>query len=182
MYKNRLLIFTMAGALGIAACERKAPVVIIQGNPAEDLAGVDSDAKTRTRETNKLGQAIDEYAAHPTAEAGAEVKKRFASLDGEVAELELFVAKSKGVEREEANAKLRNLQAYRASEAARFGKLPANSAELSGVRVDSRTGAEKAEQKARDIGDTIEAGAKRAGDSIKEAAERTKDAVKDAVQ
>ncbi len=167
----------MAGIITLAGCGRKNPIVIVPGDPSEESVG--AEARTKTRETNQLGKAIDAYAAHPTAEASEEVKKRFLSLDGEVADLQLFVAKSKGAEREEATAKLNNLQSYRTAELLRFGALPAypGSPVSSEARNDSRTGSEKVEQKARDLADTLEAGAKRAGDSIKEAAERTKEAV-----
>jgi hypothetical protein len=184
MFKNHFLIFTAAGAVSIAGCGRETSVVVVPRSSIEEPVAVDPDPKTRTRETHKLGQAIDQYAAHPSAEGGAEVRKRFASLDGEVAELELFVAKSKGAEREEATAKLHNLQSYRASEAIRFTNLtgPSSLPASSETQVPARTGVEKVEQKARDIGDTLEAGAKKAGETIKEAAERTKEAVKETVQ
>lgn len=76
--------------------------------------------QTKTLETSRLGTAIDLYERSATAENHADVKKAFAELDGEIAELEALVAQRSGGEREEAAVKLKNLQTYRAKETLRF--------------------------------------------------------------
>ncbi|MES2571095.1 MAG: hypothetical protein V4710_13695 [Verrucomicrobiota bacterium] len=181
MRGDYLLIATVA--LSLAACERKGSTVIVETRPPHS-SPAEAIPPITTRETKKLGEAIDSFQAHPTAEASAEVKKRFAELDGEIAELELSAAKSSGREQEEANAKVRNLQSYRMTEAARFTRIQGPSTDRlpSETPPDSRTATDKVEDKARDVGDRLEAGAKKAGEVIKDAAERTGEAVKDVVR
>jgi hypothetical protein len=145
--------------LAITACERKT-VVVVESPPVEPVA------KTKTFETAALKAAIDSYERAPTNEAAANVRKRFAELDSEIAELEGRVARKSGDERAEAAQKLANLTAYRAAETARFAK--AQAAAPSGVRVDARSGAEKVEDAARRTGEALKDAAKETGNAIKD--------------
>src|SRR5215213_7191824 len=114
-------------ALGLAiafagmGCERKTIVIKTSfSTPAPDPV-----PQTKTLETARLGNAVDTFQREPTAENRTDAKKAFADLDGEIAELEEYVAKHTGGEREEAAVKLRNLQAYRAAETTRFTAIEA---------------------------------------------------------
>lgn len=169
-------IFSTVALLALSGCERKS-VVVVEAPSPEPIA------RTKTFETARLKSAIDSYERTPNSENAADVHKAFAELDGEIAELETHVAKKTGNERAEAAQKLANLTAYRTGEAARFGKAQA-AAGVNGtageVRIDARTGAEKAEDAARNTGDTIKNAAKDVGDAIKDAGKKAGDAIKDA--
>ena len=148
-----------------AGCERK--TVVVELTPATPVP--EPVAKTKTLETARLGAAVNAYERSPSEITLADVKKALADLDGEIAELEGLVAKRSGGERDEAAAKLRNLQAYRAAETARF--TAAQAAAPLGVRPagDARSGAQKLEDSAKRAGNTLEDAAKRTGDAIKDA-------------
>jgi hypothetical protein len=119
-------------------------------------------------ETSQLGMAMDAYERTPTEEHRADVRKAFAELDGEIAELETLVAQRTGNSRDEAATKLRNLQTYRTGETARF--TAAQAAAMAKVRTEGNagTGAEKVEDGAKRVGRTIEDAAKRAGEAVKD--------------
>ena len=163
MSRIRLLILTIL-AVPFVGCERKTVVVMEQ--PAPPLT--EPAARTTTLETSKLGAAIDAYERGPTEEHRADVRKAFAKLDAEIAELEALVAQRTGTPRDEAATKMRNLQAYRAAETARFTALQAMV--VAGVQTegDARTGAEKVEDGAKRVGRTLEDAAKRAGEAVKD--------------
>lgn len=167
MTHRLLLTLSLMAVVSLVACDRK--VVVVEVPPATPMP--EPVAKMRTLETSRLGAAVDAYEQRPSEENRADVKKALADLDGEIAELEALVAKRTGGERDEAAVKLKNLQSYRTAETARFTAAQAK-APL-GVRepADSRSGAEK-----------LEEGAKRVGNSIEDAAKRTGDAIKDAVR
>lgn len=152
------------GLLTIAACERK--IVVIEVPPATPAA--EPVAKTKTLETARLGEAVDAYERNPTAENMADAKKAFAKLDGEIAELEAYIAKHSGSERAEAPAKHQNLTAYRTAETARFTTAQAK-APLTRTAPEAPTGAEKVENSARRVGNAIEDAAKDVGDAVKDA-------------
>lgn len=156
--------------LASVGCERK--TVVIEVPPPTPMA--EPVAKTKTLETSRLAGAIDAYETRPGAENSADVKKAFAKLDGEIAELEAYVAKHEGTERAEAAAKLKNMQEYRAAETARFTAVQAKSALSAPASspVDDRSGAEKAGDAARKAGHEIEDAAKKTGDAIKDAVRR----------
>ncbi len=128
----------------------------------------DPVAKTKTFETARLGEAIDNYERTPSEQNKAAVSTAFAELDGEIAELETLVAKREGTDRAEPAAKLKDLQAYRTKESARFvvaqGKAAVTSPEV------------------KNAADTVEDAAKRVGNSIENAARKTGEAIKDTVQ
>ncbi len=170
---NRLPLLVAVACLATAACERKTVVITVpQPTPvAEPTALAEPVAKTKTLETFRLGSAVDSYEREPTAEHHATVKKALAALDGEIAELEALVAKRTGEGRQEAAAKLQNLQTYRTAEMARFTAAQGKAPLVESSSPDARTGADK-------VGDA----AKRTGRSIEDAARRTGDAIKDAVR
>ncbi len=155
----------VVAALAVAGCERKA--VVIELPPATPTP--DPVAKTKTRETSRLGEAVDAYERQPDAGNQAAVKKALADLDGEIAELEGLVARRSGGEREEAAVKLRNLQAYRAGEVTRFNAAQVKAPLTPPASADGRSGAEELEDTARRVGNSVEDAARKAGDAIKDA-------------
>ena len=157
----------LAAALALMACERK--TVVVEVVPATPV--IEPVAKTKTLETSRVGSAVNAYERTPSAENHADVKKAFAELDGEIAELEALVAKRTGGERAEASAKQGHLQSYRTAKTARFTAVRAKSPLGVHPAADARSGAEK-----------VEDGAKRVGSSIEDAAKKTGDAIKDAVR
>ena len=162
--------------LALAACEKKETVTISIPTPTPIDLQRTPDTVTSTLETKKLGLAIDEFVAHPGEIEAANVKKAFADLDGEIAELQARVAETTGQDRAEAQGKLTNLQTYRAAETARFSvasvTVPASGA-VPVAPVDTRSGAEKVEDNvegaARRIGNSIENGVENVGDKIHDA-------------
>jgi len=171
------LSVTIAVLLSCAACDRQTPVVGEQPTPAAATV-----AKTDTLETRRFARAVDLYAKEPTAENAADVSRALADLNGEISELQERVANKTGGEREEAAAKLKNLQAYRTAESARFAAAQARAAVPVEPGLPPRTEAQKAGDALKEAGDKIEEGAKKAGDAIEDAARKTGDAVKDAVK
>ena len=161
MKARSLALFSAAGALAIAGCERKTVVV--------EVPTADPVARTKTLETSRLGAAVDAFERQPGAENHASVKLALAEIDGEIAELEALVAKRTGGEREEAAAKLRNLQTYHAAEMARFTVARAKAPLAAPASRDGRTGAEKVEDTAKRVGDSVEDAARKTGDAIKDA-------------
>ena len=159
-----LTAIAAAVAVSFSACERR--TVVVDVAPATPIP--EPVAKTRTLETSHLGAAVNSYERNPSAENLADVKKAFADLDGEIAELEGLVAKRNGGEREEAAAKLRNLRAYRAAEAARLTVAQAGATVGVPPAGDARSGAQKLEDAAKRTGNTLEDAAKRTGDAIKD--------------
>jgi hypothetical protein len=151
-----LLTFAATSLLAMTACEKRT-VVVVEKPPGEPIA------QTKTLETSGLKASIDAYEQAPTAERAADVRKAFAELDGEIAELQ------GGSEQAEAAQKLANLSAYRAAEAKRFEQ--AGGSRPTGIVVDPRPGVEKVEDAAR-----------KTGEALKDAAKETRDAIKDAVR
>ena len=149
--------------LSLAGCDRDS-VVIAPATPVPEPV-----AKTKTLETSRLGSAVDAYERNSNAENLADVKKALADLDSEIAELEALVAKRSGSERDEAAAKLHNLQTYRTAETARFTAAQAKAQVGLAPSGDARTGAEKVEDTAKNLGNSIEDAARRTGGAIKDA-------------
>lgn len=160
-----LSLVATAALLSTQGCERK--VVVVETAPATPLA--EPIARTKTLETSRLADAVNAYHSEPTSENHARVKKAVAELDGEIAELEELVAKRTGGSREEAAVKLRNLQAFRTAEVARFTASQAGVPLAAPAAPDARTGAEKVEDGVDRAGRTIEKGARKAGDAINDA-------------
>ncbi len=157
-------------AIGLVsfACEKKVEVIVPSPTPIDITRTPDS--ATNTLETKKLGVAIDLYVSTPSAENAANVKGAFADLDGEIAELEARVAKTGGSDRAEAQAKLTNMQTYRAKETARYTVAAATAPMSNTVEpVDTRTGAEKVEHTLDKVGNSIKRGTENVGDKIKDA-------------
>ena len=148
----------------LASCDRQ--VVIVEKVPATPVPI--PTTSTKTRETSRLGEAINVFERDPSAANQAAVKKALADLDGEIAELQEYIAKHDGSQRAEAAAKLQNLQSYRAAETVRFTAAQAKGA--LGIRepADARTGADKAGDTAKKVGNTIEDAARKTGDAIKD--------------
>lgn len=154
--------------LTFAACERKTVVVIEQpATPAPEPI-----ARTTTAETIRLATAVDAFEREATSANAAAVNTALAKLDGEIAELQQRVATGNGHAREEAAAKLRNLQEYRAAELARFAA----------AQLRTNAGAEKVENPARGTGDKLENEARKAGDAVEDAARKTGNALEDLVR
>ena len=177
MIKHILLPCVLATLL-LGACDRSDP------NPAANATPIPEPvAKTDTLETRRLASAIDSYEATPSTESAASVKQAMAALDGEIAELESRVAKTSGGERDEASVKLQNLQTYRDTQAARFTLMRAKeTATPTATPVDGRSGADKTEARAREVGGQIQDGARRAGDALEDAGRNVKDAIDGARQ
>lgn len=163
---SKALLIIFLGSFATLGCERK--TVVIELPPATPIP--EPVARTKTRETSRLGAAVDAYERQSTAGNLADVKKALADLDGEIAELEGLVAKRSGGEREEAAVKLRNLQAYRAAEITRLNAAQVKAPLTPPPSADGRSGAEKVEDTAKRVGNSIEDAARRTGDAIKDAA------------
>ncbi len=167
MNKNIRLSALLALGLIAFGCERKIEVA----SPTPIDITHTPESPTATLETKKLGLTIDQYISSPTAGNAADVKRAFADLDGEIAELESRVVKVTGSDRAEAQAKLTNLQTYRAKESARYAAAAATipQTNLPVEPVDTRTGAEKVEHTLDKVGRSIERGAENVGDKVKDA-------------
>ena len=164
--------FALSIGLLLPACDRT-PTTVAPGDEVVVVTPAsDPVAKTRTLETSRLGRAVDQFNREPTSVHEADVKKAIAELDGEIAELQSRVSTTSGNDQEEAAIKLRNLQAYRAAEVARFTAEQArHSVGTDPGPIDPRTGAEKASEALQ-----------RTGAALEDAAEKTSDAIKDAIR
>ena len=199
-----ILAATIGAALTFAACERKSTTVemplpanpVVQAIPpgppvTQSALPVDQMpqpihpaqpvAITETFETTRLGDAIETFEKAPTAENQSSVNLAFAKLDVEIVKLNDRVARTDGVDRAEASAKLTNMQNYRKDELLRYTKDQDNLAISSNPPVDARSGAQKVKDTAVMVGDKIEDGAKDAGRTLKHAAQNTGEAIKDTV-
>jgi len=169
MKTNRILI--LACAIALSACEKKAdyPVIV----PPEPVPHSD----TKTFETTRLKMAITAYETSPNTENEADVKKAFAELDGEIAELEGHVSKKTGEARAEAAKKLTDLGTYRAQETVRFESArvkaamtvpkPVNHEET--AKDDLKDAGEEIKEAADKVGNSVEKGVRNVGDAIKDA-------------
>jgi hypothetical protein len=165
----KMSVVVIAVALCAAACERKVIVVEVPATPIPEPV-----ARTKTLETSRLGEAVNAYERTPSTENLAAAERALHELDGEIAELEALVAKRRGSEREEAAVKLKNLRTYRAGEVARLTaaqpKAPLTApSPTAPPSADGRTGAEKAEDAAKRVGERIDNAARQTGDAIKDA-------------
>lgn len=165
---KKLPFLALSATLALSACERPASTVDTATPPL--VAETAPTPRTKTFETSRVGSAIDLYDREPTPVNHAAVKKAFSELDVEIAELQERTVKTTGTDRDEAAAKLANLQRYRSEETVRFAKAEAAHAVGVTPTVDDRSGAQK-----------VEDGAKRVGESIEDAAKKTGEAIKDAV-
>lgn len=160
----KALPLLILGTLMFSACDKRKDTTVIietQTPPATD---------TKTLETRALGTAINTYDKAPTAENAADVKRAFAELDGEIAELEGHVSNKTGDARAEALKKLNDLTAYRTSETARFTAIQTAKGIVSEPRpVEGRTAGDDLKDAADKIGNSVEKGAKNVGEAIKDA-------------
>ena len=165
MIRSLTVVTLILSAFLLVGCEKK--VVVIEVPPTTPIP--EPVAKTKTMETSRLGAAVDAYEQRPEAGNLAGVKKALADLDGEIAELEGLVARRTGDGREEAAVKLRNLQKYRAAEVTRLNAAQVKAPLTAPPPADGRTGAEKMEDSARRVGNSVEDAARKTGDAIKDA-------------
>ena len=165
---NRILSALATATLLAAGCNRQPPVIIEGTPPPSPPTPV---ARTVTFETHALRREIDTFEHTPSVVQGARVKKAFAEIDGEIAELIEHVAKKSGSERAEAALKLADLRAYRDAEQVRFLRLEA----LAPSQPRQVT-----EQPARDgtaekVGEKIDEAARKVGNKVRDAAEVIRD-------
>lgn len=184
--KPKTILTSVATALVLTACDRTStPTPSTETVPEEATPAIASSPKpvaiTKTFETSRLATAIDAYIREPTALHDSAVEKAFADIAVEIAELQERAAKTTGSDRDEAIAKAKNLTDYRDAETLRFAKAKAAVKGETQPPVDTRSGAQKIEDGAKDAANTVEDAAKDAGNAVKDAAEKTGDAIKDAV-
>jgi hypothetical protein len=165
MKLSLLPILASISILGSAACHRE--IVVTETVPATPIP--EPVAKTKTLETSRLGTAIDDYEREPSAAHNAEVKKTLARLDEEIAKLQEYIAKHDGDARAKAAAKLENMQSYRTAEMVRFTAAQAKGAVDAPKSADDRTGADKATDTARKVGNEIQETGRKTGEAIKDA-------------
>ena len=181
--RNKLfLTASILGVISLTACERKATTEAMPLPVCPTLQPTVQVAPSRTFETAHLGAAIDTFERAPTVGNQSSVKVAFAKLDEKIAEQEDLMIKAGGQERAYASLKLNNLQTYRNSEMARFKK------DLDGLALDenppedTRSAAQKAEDKAERVGEKVEDGAKKVGRTIGNAVRKTGEAISDSSQ
>ena len=164
---NRHLYLSLAAAgLLVAGCRRETRVIIETTPPAPTPLPV---SHTDTFETRALGREIDTFERTPSAVQSARVKKAFAELDGEIAELVEYVAKKTGEGRAEAARKLADLRTYRGAEHTRFVLLDAR------MLPQERLGAERGEGVGEKIGGKIDDAAKKVEEGVKDAVEAVRE-------
>lgn len=169
---NRHLFLSVAAAgLLVVGCRRETRIIIETTPPAPTPLAV---ARTDTFETRALGREIDTFERTPSMVQSARVKKAFAELDGEIAELVEYVAKKTGDGRAEAARKLADLRAYRGAENARFLRLDAQIPRE--VRVDAETTeSARREGVAEKIGGKIDDAAKKVEEGVKDVVEAVRE-------
>lgn len=179
--KTHALLTMMTAALTLTACER--PPSDVPDKTLEISAEIPRPASDlKTLETSRLGNAIDTYSREATPSNRADVEKAFADLNGEIAELQERAAITTGSDRDEALAKARSLTAFKHAEELRFAAVRALPNGDTLPPADTRTGAQKIEDGAKDAADTIEDAAKDTADAIGDAMEKAGDTLKDAVR
>ena len=167
---HTLLSVTVASLLA-AGCQRESRVIIETAPPDPTPLPV---ARTETLETRVLGREIDTFEQTPSTVQAARVKKAFAEIDGEIAELVEYVAKKTGDGRAEAARKLANLRTYREAEHARFLRLEAK-APLPEPIVTGLPARPRGEGTAERIGESIDKAARKVEESVKDAAEAVRE-------
>lgn len=158
-----------AAALVTAGCDRK-PAVIVETVPSTPMRA--PVARTATFETHALRKEIDAFGRTPSGVQAARVKKAFAEIDGEIAELVEHVARKTGGERAEAARKLADLRAYRDAEQVRFVRLEATAPlqeRPTALEQPRRDGtAERVGEKIDEAAQKVEGGLREAADKIRE--------------
>jgi hypothetical protein len=178
MNTNFFLFTLVTFSLLATGCEEKTTSIVIpMPTPILEIA---PKTATNTLETKRLGKAIDLYIATPSGENNAAIKKAFAELDGEIAELEIRVARITGEDRSEAQGKLINLQAYRAAEATRYQAAQIGATTVTQTPVDTRSGAEKVENGIKNVAEGTKDTAGKISDTIRKGAENIGEKIKDA--
>lgn len=169
MKKHPLFVLATVTLLA-AGCNRQQPVIIETAPSPPPATPV---ARTETLETHALRREIDTFERTPSTVQSARVKKAFAEIDGEIAELIEHVAKKTGDERAKAARKLADLRAYREAEQARFLRLEAL-APLQGRRAAEEPPSPR-EGTAERIGEKIDDAARKVENKLRDAAETVRD-------
>lgn len=175
--KPRSLFLVASAALLVAGCDRR-PTVVIEPSPPPPppiVPAIPSTpvARTETFETHALRREIDLFELGPSTVQSARVKKAFAEIDGEIAELIEHVAKKTGDQQAKAARKLADLRAYRDAEQVRFLRLEAL-APLKG-REDADRPPVRREGTAERIGEKIDDTARKVENKLRDAAETIRD-------
>lgn len=151
-------LLTLGGSLVLflSACEEKKPQVVEKPTPA-----------TSNFETARLGTAIDAYIASPGETTAANVRKGFAEIDGEIAELDQRITSATGADLTEAQTKAGNLRAYRDKEKLRYTEAQAR-AKTNAAAASTESTAEKVGDGVKDAAEAVKDGVNNAVDAVKE--------------
>lgn len=142
-------------SLSLSACDR---------NPVATRSDV---PQTATVETGSLDAALAAYDAAPTEPNEVEVKRAFARLDADIAQLDVRVAKLEGAEREGAARKASDLRTYRTRQQARYAKLKAGDV-VEDLKPEARKAAEKVRKAVGEVGDTVSEAGKKIGEELRD--------------
>jgi len=147
-------------------------------------------------ETPSLAKAISAFKRNPTPENHSVVKVAFAKLDLDIAELDSRRLRSSGSERTALNAKIGDLQQYRADQARRLpsgtelasepstaermkDKMTSGAHRIgSSVKHSARTAVAKTKEGAEIVAEKVESGATKTKRTLEKGAEKTKEALK----
>lgn len=163
---NRRIPFSIVTAcLLVAGCNREPAAIIERAPPEPSPTPV---ARTATMETHALGREIDTFERTPSVVQGARVKKAFAEMDVEIAEMIELVAKENGDGLPGAARKLADLGAYRDAEHVRFLRIEALAPLRSAEQPRNEGPAEK-------VGGKIDEAARKVGNKFRDAAEVIRD-------
>jgi len=148
------------------------------------------------RDNANLAKAISAFKRNPTPENHSSVKVAFAKLDLDIAELDSRRLRSSGSERTALNAKMGDLQQYRADQAQRLPRGTELATEPStaekmkdkmtsgahrigrSVRSGAKTTVAKTKEGAEIVAEKVETGASKTKRTLEKGAEKTKDAIK----
>ena len=182
--KSRALVILAVSMVG-AGCNRQ-PVVIQTAPPPTPVpqiapamavvpevlrVPVAPVARTENFETHALRREIDAFDRSPSAVQSARVKKAFAELDGEIAELIEHVARKTGDEQAKAARKLADLRTYRDAEQVRFLRLEA----LAPLQTRAASEPLRDEGTGEKIGQKIDDAARKVENKLRDAAETVRD-------
>ena len=161
---SRILSAFATASLLVTACDRQ-PAVVMETTPRPYAPT--SLARIETLETQVLRTDIDKYEHSPSAVREARVKKVFAEIELEFAELNELLAMKSEDERANAAGKLAALRACLDAEQIRFLRLEALSA--SKAREHAEQLAEKGA--AERIGGKMDDAARKVGNAFRDAGE-----------
>lgn len=165
----RLLIASLTlASFGLSACDRRGGGAVVDSN---------GETRAKTLEVMALEGALDTYDAARTDANEAAVKKAFAELDGEIADIDARIAKTDGLKREEATQQATDLRIYRTRQQARYAKLKAG-AVIEDLKPEARAAGEKLRETAQDIGDSVSKAGRKIGDELKELGDQAGEKIK----